>query len=184
MGDSANVNLTINQTEQGGTVYAHAYDSVCADVNFNLTYEDETADKIYLGYLDGTDTFQPDFEGSFNLALNMADADITSGAVLQDTMLEIWGFDSNFGEDTLSFDFTGISSDYGSFEDWGSYADFGSLKADADVALDGNTDYFFGTVGGDGYLAYDQDGDGITLMIEFHDMTSFNGWSIDNYNFV
>lgn len=44
-------------------------------------------------------------------------------------------------------------------------ASVATFIAAADAALDGTVDYYFGVVGGNGYLATDSDGNGITGII-------------------
>jgi hypothetical protein len=120
------------------------------------------------------------FDGAFHLHLSGADKDMSGSfdvTALQDNMLHIAGFDSgdaldasNSHNDTVSF--SGTAGDYVELlDDAGSVADF--LTA-ADAALDGSTKYYFGVVGEDGYLAYDDDGDGITQVIEFAGLTDFD----------
>jgi len=66
------------------------------------------------------------------------------------------------------------------YEDGGLYGTLSDFLGAADDELDGTTDYYFGVVGGNGYLAYDQDGAGITMLIQFDDLTTFSSSLITN----
>jgi hypothetical protein len=177
----------------GGVVYASAHGS--GDLVFNLDYYGGgRAGEIHLGYADpsgGSDElFNFDEAGSlvtngcsdvsrtFNLALEVKDADLTSADAdqLLNERLRIWGSDlgETGGDDTIVFkNLAGETDNNGFSQDTMSADSMVDFLSNADSALDADTHFYFGVVDGDGYLAYDGDGVGITMLIEFHGMTSF-----------
>ena len=187
IGHQTSATLTLNQAGHGGEVMAVATHASQVtgnmDITFNLTYEDDTADTIRLGYLTevaSADVFVAgQFNGTFNLTLNAADADtLHTDAALQTAMLSIVGWDSgaafnvaaNATDDMLTF-----GANVGDYEEsLATESSLANFLATADTQLDGTTDYYFGVVGNNGYLAYDQDGSGVTLLIEFLDLTTFD----------
>ena len=52
------------------------------------------------------------------------------------------------------------------------------IRDSADIALDGAKTYYFGVVGGDGYLAFDADGNGITTIIQLVGVTNIDSGDI------
>jgi hypothetical protein len=180
--------LTLDQTGHGGEVVAVATHASRVsgndmDITFNLTYEDDTADTIRLGYLTevgSADVFVAgQFNGTFNLTLNAADADtLHTDAALQTAMLSIEGWDSGtsfVGAANATDDMLTFGANTGGYdESLTAESSLVNFLATADTQLDGTTDYYFGVVGNNGYLAYDQDGSGVTLLIEFLDLTTFD----------
>ncbi|MBV7494109.1 hypothetical protein KW837_07510 [Pseudomonas sp. PDM24] len=104
----------------------------------------------------GVDTF--DFSG--------LDTD-TDGALSAATTVISGGFAS--GVDTLNFTTAGSGSNY--TEVSAPAANLAGFISAADTALNGTIDYYFGVVGGDGYLAFDGDGSGITNIIQLVGVT-------------
>ena len=116
----------------------------------NVTIE---GDKIFTGGV-GADTFNfsgLDTDGSLTAATAVISAGFTSGV------------------DTLNFPTAGTGANY--TEVAAPAANVAAFITAADTALNGTTNYYFGVVGGDGYLAYDGDGTGITSIIKLVGVT-------------
>ncbi|UVK96640.1 DUF5801 repeats-in-toxin domain-containing protein [Pseudomonas sp. B21-048] len=94
-----------------------------------------------------------------------SDTDVVLSAV---TTVISGGFIS--GVDKLDFTAAGSGTNY--TEVLAPVANLAAFTAAADTALDGSTDYYFGVVGGDGYLAFDGDGSGITNIIQLVGVTN------------
>ncbi len=96
--------------------------------------------------------------------------------------IEIEGFDATgLVIDTIDFkgaEFNGTYIDATVVSDTYSdeYTSFDTFLLEADTALDGSVDYFFGTDGTDGWLAVDGDGDEIDYVIELQGVTNLD-WS-------
>ena len=116
----------------------------------NVTIE---GDKIFTGGV-GADTF------------NFSGLD-TDGTLTAATAVISAGFTS--GVDTLNFPTAGTGANY--TEVAAPAANVAAFITAADTALNGTTNYYFGVVGGDGYLAYDGDGTGITSIIKLVGVT-------------
>jgi T1SS-143 domain-containing protein len=92
----------------------------------------------------------------------------TDGVLSAATAVISGGFAS--GVDTLNFTTAGSGSNYA--EVLTPAANLAGFISAADTALNGTTDYYFGVVGGDGYLAFDSDGSGITNIIQLVGVTN------------
>lgn len=178
------VDVYVDQGQHGGDVYINNYGDTATD--FWLTYEDATADRIYLGsYLDNNVLTAGEFDGSFlNLELRMDNRDLslddfTDYTQLVNEMLSIYGAYYDEMESNFELYFENIT-DSGYEQGMSAYANLNQFLNAADAELDGTTDYYFGVVGNDGYLAYDQDGDGLTMLIQFDDLTTFSSSLITN----
>ena len=68
-------------------------------------------------------------------------------------------------------DFT-ISGSAANFTAGGSFAALSDFVTAANTGLEGTHKYYFGTVGSDGYLAYDDDGNGLTAILKLVGVTS------------
>ncbi len=79
--------------------------------------------------------------------------------------------DGGFASGTDTLDFTAAGSGANYAEVLAPAADLAAFISAADAALNGTTDYYFGVVGGDGYLAQDSDGAGITNIIQLVGVT-------------
>ncbi len=201
--DMSIVTLNIEQTVHGGEVFATTFmrDSINPTTHvygngthatFDLTYTNGTADKVSLGQMawngltgdSSADVFTVgNFEGDFKLWLYVPDtdnADFTVSGALQTNMLTIEGFDTGatayddtnaWLDDRISFNNSQNGYYLKSLTDEVTVDAF--LSA-ADTALDGTVDYYFGVVGSNGYLAMDEDGSGITQVIEFLGMTDLD----------
>jgi hypothetical protein len=195
------VTLNIQQVDHGGDVFAtseirgtgidaitHAYLNG-AHAIFDLTYTGATADKVSLGQMVwdsnvGSDVFTlGNFEGQFKLTVNVADGDVADFNIpgyQQTNMLTIAGFDTGgtafdatnaWLDDTISFN----NGDVGNFAKSSTVENsVENFLNTADGQLNGTTDYYFGVVGSNGYLAMDEDGIGITQVIEFLGMTDLD----------
>ena len=124
-------------------------DSTAAQT-LNVTIE---GDKTFTGGV-GTDTF------------NFSGLDTDSSLTAATTVISS-GFTS--GVDTLNFPTAGTGANY--MEVAAPAANVAAFITAADTALNGTTNYYFGVVGGDGYLAYDGDGTGITGIIKLVGVT-------------
>jgi hypothetical protein len=103
----------------------------------------------------GAQTFviaDTDVDGLFSMALTVIDGGFATGV------------------DTLNFTDAGSATNY--TEVLAPAANLAAFTAAADTALNGTTDYYFGVVGGDGYLAFDGDGNGITNIIQLVGVTN------------
>jgi hypothetical protein len=198
------VTLNIQQVDHGGDVFATSHIQDVSGINathdyqnsahatFDLTYTGATADKVSLGQMvwdanASADVFTVgNFEGQFKLTVDVVDADLVgtnagNQTTLLANMLTIDGFDTGgtsldttnaWLDDTLSIIGTTIGTDHLAINT----ANVGSMESfltAADTALDTDTVYF-GVVNGNGYLAYDQDKNGITGVIEFLGMTDLD----------
>ncbi|MEK9826286.1 MAG: hypothetical protein VW395_08440, partial [Methylotenera sp.] len=176
---NGDAHIYVDQGTHGGDVYINNEGST--STSFWLTYEDATADRIYLGsYLDNDVLTAGEFDGSFlNLGLNMDDRDLSMDNFTQYNQL-IAEMLSIYGASETNFELYFENITGSGFEDGGLYGTLSDFLGAADDELDGTTDYYFGVVGGNGYLAYDQDGVGITMLIQFDDLTAFSSSLITN----
>ncbi len=187
MGDSANVALEINQGNDihVGDVYVSgsSWDSMnqyYRDGDLELIYlNGGSAANVYLGYANAweyshrADDGQHDSHSfqSVNIELDFYDLNLDSvsdSATLLSNMMKVYGFDGAHGD---SISFGGVATDNLDVIS-GASANFQAFLATADGLLDSDTSYVFGTVGGNGYLAYDGDGTGITGVVELVGMTN------------
>jgi hypothetical protein len=184
---NASVTLEVTQGDHGGDVYASSY--IQTDGNtaaaagtavFDLTYTDATAENIHLGNTVSGDFVAGSFDGTFNLTLNGADVDTAFDEV---NLLHIEGWDSGtvlVAADTTQDDTISFGGGDGQFEiNTNTCGSFAGFLVDANTQLDGSTDYYFGVIGDNGYLAYDADGEGITQVVEFLNLTTFDCTRID-----
>ncbi|MDA8483839.1 DUF5801 domain-containing protein [Pseudomonas resinovorans] len=74
------------------------------------------------------------------------------------------------GTDKLDFTTAGSASNY--TEELAPAASLAAFISAADTALNGTTNYYFGVVGSNGYLAQDVDGNGITNIIQLTGVTN------------
>jgi T1SS-143 domain-containing protein len=130
--------------------------------------------------------FDGDTTASQNLSVSIGSATALSGTsgadtfvmtdisatdldnVLSDATRTISGF--NTSSDVL--DFT-TDATVANFESGANpFASLGAFITEANTQLDGTTDYYFGVVGADGYLAYDDDGVSMTALIKLVGVTS------------
>ena len=82
--------------------------------------------------------------------------------------------DGGFVTGTDKLDFTAVGSVTNYTEVLAPATNLATFTAAADIALDGTKDYYFGVVGGDGYLAFDADGNGITTIIQLVGVTNID----------
>jgi hypothetical protein len=80
----------------------------------------------------------------------------------------ISGFNAN--GDLLDFAVDATATNFASGAN--PFADLNAFLTQANTQLDGTIDYYFGVVGGDGYLAYDADGIGMTALIQLTGVTT------------
>lgn len=102
--------------------------------------------------------------GSDSFAFSDPDAD----GLLSIVMYNITGgFVS--GTDKLNFAAAGSGTNYE--EKLAAETSVAAFVGAADTELDGTVDYYFGVVGGNGYLAFDEDGNGITSIVQLVGVT-------------
>jgi hypothetical protein len=174
------VNLTVNGT-YGGDVLVKGTDQTDGST-VNLTYLNGSASAIHLGNGDGDlfnfGSLNELTENQFNLTLSGSDYDYMLGEdnweTLIDNMLVISGSDmgTTDGNDTLAFNVQDDAQEF--YLEMANFDNLASLLNAADSNLTGNTKFAFGTVEGSGYLAYDGDGDGISALVEFYGVTTFD----------
>ncbi|WP_223430529.1 beta strand repeat-containing protein [Pseudomonas sp. GL-B-26] len=102
----------------------------------------------------GADTFviaDTDVDGLLSIGLTVIDGGFATGS------------------DSLNFTVPGSVANY--TEVLAPVTNLAAFTAAADIALDGTKNYYFGVVGGDGYLAFDADGNGITTIIQLVGVT-------------
>jgi hypothetical protein len=135
------------------------FDVVLADADGDATAT-QTLDVTIVGdnsvtASTGADTFvigDTDVDGLFSMALTVINGGFATGT------------------DTLDFSAAGSVTNY--TEVPAPALNLAAFTAAADTALDGTIDYYFGVVGGDGYLAFDGDGSGITNIIQLVGVTN------------
>ncbi|AYC31598.1 hypothetical protein D3880_03950 [Pseudomonas cavernae] len=145
---------------------------------------------VNIGFVTST---TPDAHLTFDVVLTDADGDATATQTLDVTIVGGDGVTASANADTFvigdtdvdgllsmvmtvidggfasgidKFDFTAAGSGTNYTEVLAPATNLAAFTAAADAALDGTTDYYFGVVGGDGYLAQDADGAGITNIIQ------------------
>ncbi len=91
----------------------------------------------------------------------IADTDVDGLLSMASTVID-GGFAT--GSDTFNFTVAGSGANY--TEVLAPATNLAAFVSAADGALNGTTNYYFGVVGGDGYLAFDGDGTGITTIIQ------------------
>ena len=138
-----------------------------AHLTFNVVVTDADADPTAAQTLDVTIAGGNTFAGGAGAdTFNFSGLD-TDGALTAATSVISGGFVS--GVDTLNFPAPATGANY--TEVAAPAANLGAFITAADTALNGTTNYYFGVVGGDGYLAFDGDGAGITSIIKLVGVT-------------
>ena len=138
-----------------------------AHLAFNVVVTDADADATASQTLNVTIEGDKTFTGGVGAdTFNFSGLD-TDGALTAATAVISAGFTS--GVDTLNFPTAATGANY--MEVAGPAANVGAFITAADSALNGTINYYFGVVGGDGYLAYDGDGAGITSIIQLVGVT-------------
>ncbi len=200
LGYGSAVEVEIEQAVYGGLVSisgsGESDDTDCfEDVGSNevdLTFWDQTAERIVIDNTDRTINRFEDNSIEFNLSLLGEDNNFVTDVF--DTMLTIEGWTRN---DTISFD--SVDSDDGSnFQSYTSTPlldlteeNFDKLLTNArnafnptrDATDDGEipgVNFYFGTAGQNGYLFYDYDGVGVTGVVEFVGLSTFDYSWLDN----
>jgi T1SS-143 domain-containing protein len=141
-----------------------------ARLTFNVTVTDFDGDSTAAQTLDVTIAGGKTFTGgagvdTFSFKALDADTDVLLSAT---TSVISAGFAS--GVDKLDFTTAGSGANYS--EVLTSVANLETFISDANAALNGTTSYYFGVVGGNGYLAQDGDGVGITNIIQLVGVTN------------
>jgi T1SS-143 domain-containing protein len=141
-----------------------------ARLTFNVTVTDFDGDSTAAQTLDVTIAGGKTFTGgagvdTFSFKALDADTDVLLSAT---TSVISAGFAS--GVDKLDFTTAGSGANYSGVLT--SVANLETFISDANAALNGTTSYYFGVVGGNGYLAQDGDGVGITNIIQLVGVTN------------
>jgi T1SS-143 domain-containing protein len=141
-----------------------------ARLTFDVTVTDFDGDSTAAQTLDVTIAGGKTFTGgaavdTFSFKALDADTDVLLSAT---TSVISAGFVS--GVDKLDFTTAGSGANYS--EVLAPAANLAGFISAADAALNGTTNYYFGVVGGDGYLAQDGDGAGITNIIQLVGVTN------------
>ena len=138
-----------------------------AHLAFNVVVTDADADSTAAQTLNVTIEGDKTFTGGVGAdTFNFSGLDTDSSLTAATTVISS-GFTS--GVDTLNFPTAGTGANY--MEVAAPAANVAAFITAADTALNGTTNYYFGVVGGDGYLAYDGDGTGITGIIKLVGVT-------------
>ena len=140
-----------------------------AHLTFDVVVTDADGDATATQTLDVSIAGGKTFTGSadmdvFSFTGLDSDTDLVPSAA---TTVISGGFTS--GTDKLDFTLAGSAANYA--ESLTAVADLAAFTSAANTALDGTTDYYFGVVGSDGYLAQDADGAGITNIIKLVGVT-------------
>jgi T1SS-143 domain-containing protein len=141
-----------------------------AHLTFDVTVTDFDGDSNAAQTLDVTIAGGKTFTGGAGVdtfSFKALDAD-TDGALSAATSVISAGFAS--GVDKLDFTTAGSGANYS--EVLTSVANLETFISDANAALNGTTSYYFGVVGGNGYLAQDGDGVGTTNIIQLVGVTN------------
>ncbi|HJR27738.1 MAG TPA: hypothetical protein VJ889_03400, partial [Pseudomonas sp.] len=140
-----------------------------AHLTFDVVLADADADATGTETLDVTIVGGNTFTGGANVdtfSFRGLDTD-TDGALSAATAVISGGFTS--GVDKLDFTVAGTGPNY--TEVLAPAANLAAFITAANTVLDGAKNYYFGVVGGDGYLAFDGDGSGITGIIQLVGVT-------------
>jgi hypothetical protein len=191
LGFGSSIDAVIDQAEFGGEVFISG--SNLTEEHANCECIDEVgSNDVTLGYVNGTAAkIVIDNEGREPLANADAEDDESiafhflylgedknlNNADAWDQMVTIEGWTQN---DTLNLsNVAGSGSNY--MEDDGQALDLdeeeglNTLLTNAFAAFKVETvDYYFGQMGGNGYLFHDQNGDGLTMIVEFLGVTTFD----------
>jgi hypothetical protein len=136
-------------------------------LTFDVVLTDADADTTATQTLDVTIVGDDSLTASANVdTFVIADTDV-DGLLSMVTTVINGGFAT--GTDKLDFSAAGSVANY--TEVLAPATNMAAFTAAADAALDGTTDYYFGVVGSDGYLAQDADGAGITNIIKLVGVT-------------
>jgi hypothetical protein len=149
---------------------------------FNLDLQIVNSFDIGVNLHGDSGTFGGEFHLTIEDPMQYSSSDTFAGSVIQ-----ITGFDSKIaGYDTINFNGDAFRGDYvdatvqnGSVDAVDAYSndytDLTTFMTDANTALDGSVDYFFGTEGGNGYLAVgDSSGKGVDYVIELVGVTTMD----------
>ncbi|MNF59195.1 hypothetical protein D3C84_407770 [compost metagenome] len=141
-----------------------------ARLTFDVTVTDYDGDSTAAQTLDVTIAGGKTFTGGAGMdTFSFKSLDADTDALLSATTSVISaGFVS--GVDKLDFTTAGSGANYS--EVLAPVATLAGFISAADGALNGTTNYYFGVVGGDGYLAQDGDGVGITNIIQLVGVTN------------
>lgn len=152
---TANLNLTL--ASGGGSITVTGV-SGDASSTFNLYVGSElTVDTVDLGA----------FAGQTNATLDMTDADLVDFPALSAHSLAILGATADlqliFGQ-TPAYDYSENETAVGQ----------DTFETAAAAAIGGGSEFYFGVVGGNGYLVYDFDNLGATGVVELVGLTTFD----------
>jgi hypothetical protein len=175
----ASLDVSIDQKQYGGVV--NIYDSrdiepdcSCNDEELDmvfsndvkLVFENQTAQEIHI---DNTHFASTDVSLAVKIEINTLDQSYSKFEAL-DKAVEITGWTSN-----ESISFGGAAGALNTnFQRNNNDVDIDTLFTNAQAALNGTIDYYFGVHGGDGYLFHDKDGAGITTVVQLIDVTLFD----------
>ena len=142
-----------------------------ATLNTDLTFDVSIVDAD--GDVTGSQTLGVSIVGGASLsptsgADTFAFTDADTDSLLAAVMYNLGGGFAT-GVDKLDFSTAGSGTNYA--ENLGSVTDLSVFVAVADTVLDGTVDYYFGVVGGNGFLATDADGLGITSIVQLSGVT-------------
>ncbi|AOE87526.1 beta strand repeat-containing protein [Pseudomonas sp. TCU-HL1] len=133
-----------------------------AHLTFDVVLADADGDATATQTLDVTIVGGDDVTASANAdTFVIGDADVDGLLSMIMTVI-----DGGFASGIDRFDFTAAGSGTNYTEVLAPVTNLAAFTAAADAALNGTTQYYFGVVGGNGYLAQDIDGAGITNIIQ------------------
>ncbi|WP_256577113.1 DUF5801 repeats-in-toxin domain-containing protein, partial [Pseudomonas sp. Irchel s3b6] len=169
-----------------------------AQIAFGGATTEQNNEPIKIVNIGFVSTATPDAHLTFDVVLADADSDATATQTLDVTIVGDNRVTASTGEDTFviadtdvdgllsmvstvidggfatgfdKLDFTTAGSGANYTEVLAPATNLAAFTAAADTALNGTTNYYFGVVGGDGYLAFDGDGNGITSIIQLVGVT-------------
>jgi hypothetical protein len=154
---------SVNASGESGQVQVYTLDITKATTAMSITTG--SGNDIVEGGK-GVDTFAV---GAGADTIIFSNVDTTAGASTLSAPTDIIASGFTSGLDHLDFTTAGSATNYA--EQLTPAATLAALVTAADTALNGTVQYYFGVVGTDGYLVYDADGTGQTVLLKLTGVT-------------
>lgn len=176
-GDYSYASVDLTQGVYGGAVsITNTTDEPDLESWVDLSYSGATARSISV-------------DDGIQLDLGLYVDDLDTPYTSRETLLNYYTvrIDGFSDDDTIDFGgewgdaYSVASGDYWNYEENENSVSITQLFSDANESLDGVVDYYFGVSGGNGYLFHDDDGAGITTVVELLGVTTFSASQINGY---